>query len=326
MRAMTIAPDSRTDAPPTVAVFSPDPLLSITIEHDTGTDDIHLHAAGQGVWVARMAAELGALPGLCGLAGSEAGTVLAAVLAAAGCDWRPTAAAGGTGTYVVDRRSGERTVIAAALRPAPHRHEVDDLVSNAVTSALAARVLVVCNPYPPEHFPVEAYSTLVGDVRGAGIPIVVDLSTPWLDATLPHHPDLVKINDWELAEYISGPVDGPRALTAVERLLSAGARAVAITRAGDPILVATETEPPYEIVPPRFPAGHREGCGDAMTGAIAAALARGLTLRDALMLGAAAGSANFLRHGLGTGRRATVEELRDRVTARALDPAPRLQD
>ena len=40
-----------------------------------------------------------------------------------------------------------------------------------------------------------------------------------------------------------------------------------------------------------------------MMGAIAAALARGLPLREALVLGAAAGAANFLRHGLGTGTR-----------------------
>jgi len=45
-----------------VTVFGPHPMLSITIEQLTadGGDDIHVHAAGQGVWVARMAAELGA--------------------------------------------------------------------------------------------------------------------------------------------------------------------------------------------------------------------------------------------------------------------------
>ena len=46
-----------------------------------------------------------------------------------------------------------------------------------------------------------------------------------------------------------------------------------------------------------------------MTGAIAAAWARGMDLRDALALGAAAGAGNFLRHGLGTGKRAAIEEL-----------------
>ena len=55
-----------------------------------------------------------------------------------------------------------------------------------------------------------------------------------------------------------------------------------------------------------------------MTGAIAAAWARGLPFRDALVLGAAAGSGNFLRRGLGSGRCETVQELARRVSVRPL--------
>jgi 1-phosphofructokinase len=80
---------------------------------------------------------------------------------------------------------------------------------------------------------------------------------------------------------------------------------------------------PFEIVPPAFPAGHREGCGDTMMGAIAAAWARGLPLKEALVLGTAAGARNFLRHGLGTGRRAAVEELAGRVVVPPLPTASR---
>jgi 1-phosphofructokinase len=120
---------------------------------------------------------------------------------------------------------------------------------------------------------------------------------------------------------VSGPVDGDRALAAAKRLLDAGAGAVAVTRAGAPILVVQRDSEPCEVVPPAFPVGHREGCGDTMTGAVAAALTRGLSLREALVLGAAAGSGNFLRHGLGTGRRAVVEELAQHVAVRALSEA-----
>jgi 1-phosphofructokinase len=57
----------------------------------------------------------------------------------------------------------------------------------------------------------------------------------------------------------------------------------------------------------------REGCGDTMRGALAAALAGGTALPEALRLGAAAGAANFLRHGLGSGRREVAEDLLERV-------------
>ena len=55
-----------------------------------------------------------------------------------------------------------------------------------------------------------------------------------------------------------------------------------------------------------------------MTGALAAGLATGMPLREALVLGAAAGAGNFLRHGLGTGTRAVVDELRAGIGIRAL--------
>lgn len=312
---------------PRVAILGPDPLLSITVEARAGADDIHLHAAGQGVWVARMVAELGAEPLLCGFIGGETGSVLAPLLSGLG-ECRLIGTAGPNGSYVIDRRSDERRVLAAAYRDPPRRHEVDDLIAATCAAALGSKVLVVCNPYPADGFPDVVYETVVADVRAGGVPVIVDLSSPRLERTLAAEPSLVKLNDWELAEYVSGPVDGERALAAATRLLDAGAVAVAVTRAQAPILVLARDEPAYEIVPPAFPCGHREGCGDAMTGALAAGWARGLGRREALILGAAAGSGNFLRHGLGSGRRDAVEELVSRVAVRPLSapasaPSPR---
>jgi 1-phosphofructokinase len=303
---------------PGVAIFGPDPLLSVTIEARDRSDELHLHAAGQGVWVARMAAELGAWPILCSFLGGETGALLLPLLEALPGELRIANASGATGAYVTDRRSGERRLIAAMQRPAPQRHEVDDLVSAAVAAALRATLIVLCNPCPTEGFPDEAYEVIAGDIRAAGLAVLVDLSSPRLERVLPHEPDLVKLNDWELAGYVRGPVDGPRALASARRLQEAGARAVVVTRADGPILVVEPEGAPYEITPPSFPVGHREGCGDTMMGAIAAGWAREMSLRDALVLGVAAGSVNFLRRGLGTGKRAAVEELASRVDIRPL--------
>ncbi len=304
-------------------ILGPDPLLSITIEARDHADDIHVHAAGQGVWAARMAAELGAYPVLCGFVGGETGTVLASLLAAMPGEVRLITTTAPTGSYLSDRRDAERRLLASSFREPPRRHEVDDLVAATCAAALGSEVLVVCNPYPPDGLPHEVYDTVVANVRAAGIPVIVDLSSPRLEHALAHRPNLVKLNDWELAEYVCGPVDGPRALDAANRLIDAGAGAVALTRAEAPMLVVPSGDAPYEIVPPPFPSGHREGCGDAMTGAVAAAWARGYGLREALVLGAAAGAGNFLRHGLGTGRRAAIEELATRVTVRGLSsPSP----
>ena len=295
--------------PRPVVVFSPDPLLSITIEPLGEQAELHVHAAGQGVWVARSAAESGASTVLCCLLGGEIGSLLRPLLEHAGGELRAVPTSAPNGSYVVDHRGSDRMLIASCPRPVPRRHELDNLLSATCTAALSGSVLVLCNPYPVDGVPDSGYEMLAANAAEAGVPVIVDLSTPRLDRTLAHRPALVKINDWELAEYVRGPVDGARALSAARELIAAGAQNVAVTRAEAPILVVPGDAEPFEIVPPPLTCGFREGCGDTMTGAVAAAWARGARLRDALTLGAAAGSVNYLRRGLGTGGSATVQEM-----------------
>jgi 1-phosphofructokinase len=295
-------------------------MLSITIEALTaaGGDDIHLHAAGQGVWVARMAAELGASPVLCGLIGGETGAVLRPLLEQMEAELRLVETAGGSGAYLHDRRGGEREPIAQSASLPPSRHEVDELFSTAVAAALDADVLALCGPYPADALPLEIYGNLVTDVRANGTPVVVDLSPPRLDSALEGEPELVKINDWELARYIEGPVDGEeRMLAAARRLLESGAGAAIITRAGEPAVVVRGDDA-WELVPPRFERGAREGCGDSMMGALAACMAQGLGWEETLRTAAAAGAANFLHRGLGTGSRSVIEDLARKVDLRPL--------
>lgn len=301
-----------------VAVFGPHPMLSITIEALTsdGGDEIHLHAAGQGVWVARMAAELGAMPVLCGFIGGETGAVLRPLLEQMGVELRLIRTGAESGCYLHDRRSGEREPLAQSASLPPTRHEIDELFSTSVAAALDADVLALCGPYPGEALPLEIYGNLVADVRANGTPVVVDLSPPRLDSALEGGPELVKINDWELARHVDGPVDtDERMLGAARRLLEGGAGTAIVTRAGEPAVVV-RGEDAWELVPPRFERGAREGCGDSMMGALAACMAKGVAWEETLRTGAAAGAANFLRSGLGSGSRQVVEDLARKVELR----------
>jgi 1-phosphofructokinase len=308
------------DRKPKVAVFSPNPMLSITIEALTaeGGDDIHVHAAGQGVWVARMAAELGAEPVLCGFIGGEVGSVLRPLLEELPGELRLVETAAASGAYIHDRRSGEREPVGQSAAMPPSRHEIDDLFSVSVAAALGCDLLAVCGPYPEEGVPLEIYSGLVTDVKANGVAVIADLSSPRLDRSLEGKPDLVKINDWQLAGYVSGPVDTEeRMRAAMERVQEAGAGSVIITRAGDPALAMRDGKV-WELKPPKFERGAREGCGDSMMGALAATIAAGRDWDDVLRLSAAAGATNFLRHGLGTGARTVIEELALQVHLREL--------
>ncbi len=302
------------ERPPRVAVFGPNPLLTVTLEREgEGHEQVHFHAGGQGVWVARMVACLGAEPVLCGFLGGESGELLGPLLERIGGERRLVRTAAASGCYVTDRRSGERRLLSLAFSDPPSRHEIDELFSLACAEAIADGWPVVANPLPGGSLPLELYGDLVANARASGCSTLVDLSSPRLDSALRGEPDVVKLNDWELAEFVRGPVSEPSQLrAAAERLREAGARAVIVTRGELPGLFLAGEEA-WELTPPRLERGFREGCGDAMMGALAAAWARGEPLERAVAVGAAAGAANFLRHGLGSASREVVERLVESV-------------
>jgi 1-phosphofructokinase len=313
---------SNDENPARVAIFGPHPLLTVTLEREAPERErVHFHAGGQGVWVARMVACLGAEPVLCGFLGGESGQLLDGLLADLPGERRLVPTASPSGCYVTDRRAGERQVLTCAFSDPPSRHELDDLFSIACAEAIACGWLVVANPMPGESLPLEVYGDLVADARAGGCRTMVDLSSPRLDSALRGEPDVVKLNDWQLAEFVRGPVSKPGQLhDAAQRLRERGARAVIVTRGEQPGLVLTGDRA-WELKPPNLSRGFREGCGDSMMGALAASWAQGESFEHAVAVGAAAGAANFLRHGLGSASRDVVERLLGSVELRALTPA-----
>jgi 1-phosphofructokinase len=300
---------------PRVAVFAAHPLLTVTLEREgPEREQVHFHAGGQGVWVARMVECLGAEPLLCGFLGGESGTLLEPLLEQLGGELRLVRTASASGCYVTDRRSGERRLLTCTLSDPPSRHELDDLFSVACAEGIACGWLVVTNPMPADALPLELYGDLVADARASGCRTLVDLSSPRLESALRGEPDLVKLNDWELAEFVRGPVSEPAQLHAAALTLrQQGAQAVIVTRGELPALVLAG-ERAWTLSTPRLQHGFREGCGDAMMGALAASWASGEPFERAVVVGAAAGAANFLRHGLGSASREVIERLTESVT------------
>ncbi len=236
---------------PSVALFAPHPLLTATIEAEgPERESVHFHAGGQGVWVAATARCMGARPVFCGLLGGEPGRLLRVLLdETVGPDTHLVATSSPSGCYVVDRRQGTRELIAASFSDPPGRHELDELCSLAVAHAAHSGWLVVTNPMPAESLPLEVYRDIVADARAAGARTLVDLSSPRLDAALEGEPDLVKINDWELAAFVRGPVAEPADLLAAARSVrEAGAQRVVVTRGELPALVL-DGDDTLELVP-----------------------------------------------------------------------------
>jgi 1-phosphofructokinase len=297
-----------------VAVLEPCPLLMVAVQETPGgTPEVHLHAGGQGFWVARMAAEMGGEPVLCAPMGGRPGRLLPLLMEMDGVRVEAVKCHRPSGVWISTGRDGDAASVAHAPPPSLDRHEVDRLYNVAIAEGLNAGVAVLTGLSDPEVMPVEVYRRLAADLSANGATVVADVSTGALDSTLEGRVDVLKISHEGLIRAGRAP-DGSRAavVAAIEGLRRDGATAVVVSRAADPAVAYTGTRL-VEIVPPRLEALNPRGAGDAMTGAIAAGLARGMSIEDAMRLGVAAGALNVTRRGLGSGERRAIEGLAQTV-------------
>ncbi|MCI2239608.1 PfkB family carbohydrate kinase [Paenibacillus sp. TRM 82003] len=313
-----------------VTVLAPSPTLRVLVEPTTdGRVEIHLHPGGQGVWVARMAARLHARVRLCLPLGGEAGTAMEALLTEEGLEPRVVRTVGATAAAVLDHRGHEgETDAEQAERVAESssrltRHEVDDLCTTVVTSALDSEVLLLTGPDRDEVLPADVFRRLAADARGQGTTVVADLSGAALEHALAGGVDLLKVAHDELPGVEDGDgeaeaEDVPELLRRARRLRERGAGTVLVTRAAQPPLVVTASGA-HRLDVPSFTAVQFRGAGDSMSGAAAACLANGADELSAVRTAAAAGAVNVTRQGYGTGHAEAVEAVARRVEVHRLD-------
>jgi 1-phosphofructokinase len=302
-----------------VTVFAPSPAVTITIEPgSTAEPDIHLHAGGQGFWVARMAARLGAHVSLCVPLGGESGTVLKSLLAEDGISVLAIRTEAANGAYVHDRRSGAREVLASSSSPPLARHELDDLYGVTLAAGLDSDVTLVTGPRNEGVLPADVFERLCRDLRANGRPVLADLSGAALDEALRGGIDLLKVSDEELV--IDSRLkhrDHLPTIEAARRLQSEGASNVLVTRSAEPALMLAG-ERVLEVDSPHFTAVDEHGAGDSLFAGIGVGVAAGLPIQIAVKLGVAAGTLNVARRGLGTGHLREVSSLAEQVQINAL--------
>lgn len=309
---------------PSLVVFAPSPLLTITAEPGTAAgEEIHLHAGGQGFWVARMAALLGADVALCSALGGESGAVLRGLIERERVELLGVESAASNGVYVHARRDGEREQLARADGGRLTRHEADELYGLTLTAALDAGTALLTGVDPPGILDGDVYRRLAGDLRRNGVLVIADLAGAPLTAALAGGLDLLKISEEELlAEGLVGGDGEDALLAALAELHRRGARTVLLSRAEQPALVLDgEAERFFELSGPHVEALEPRGTGDSMFAALGAALAGGSRLSEAMRLAMAAGCLNATRHGLGTGTEQEIRRLSAHVELRELGPS-----
>jgi 1-phosphofructokinase len=302
-----------------VMVFAPVPQLTVTIEQEADAVELHVHPGGQGVWQARMITSLGVPVTLCACLGGEVGGVLGPLIAAEGVELRSVPRPTPSGWYVHDRRDGERVEIAQNPGEPLARHELDELYSLALAEGLQAEISVLSGPADPSGVPPDVYRRLAADLASNGARVVADLSGEHLTAVLAGGVSFLKVSHEELVDAGRADDDGVEALVeAMRKLQTEGAQSLIVTRAEEPSLALLDGDL-VEVALPRLEATDTRGAGDSMTAGVAAVLARGGDLIDAVRTGAAAGALNVTRHGLGSGRADAIAELVKRVRIDPMD-------
>lgn len=301
-----------------ICVFAPCPILTVTIE-DSGNGEgaLHLHAGGQGVWVARMAATLDADVTLCCSIGGESGRVAEILLDQFGIAVASCPSASPSPAYVHDRREGDRDPLAATPGPRLTRHEVDELYNIALAHGLAADVVVLTGQNGYATVPSDMYRRLSRDLSANGVRTVADLSGDELAAL--DHVDVLKLAHTEMLEDGDAASDDVDELVRVmEELSTTKACNIVVSRAEQPALALFDGQF-LEVEAPVLEAVDNRGAGDSMAAALAVAIAQNRGPVETLQLAAAAGATNVTRHGLGSGHRDSIEKIASAVRVRRLD-------
>ena len=156
-------------------------------------------------------------------------------------------------------------------------------------------IFVLAGSVPP-GFPMVNYIRLIKTIKKAGCRLIVDESGDLLREALKFEPDFVKPNIFELAEVVGNePTDDPDVLVhSARKLLDLGAKSVCVSMGQQGALFAAKDEPEvlYVNCNPKIVDAGAVGTGDAMVGAIANSMDKGVSFTEMAKITVATGRAS----------------------------------
>lgn len=273
---------------------------------------------GGGVNVARAAHELGAEAVAVFPAGGETGDALTALLREGGVETSRVKCAGATReNLTVIEREGERRQFRFAFPNAPVSEAEQAACLDAVSERLTREgTLVISGSLAPGVAP-SVMTRAIELARGRSARVVGDSSGVALRALAEGGVDLLKPNMRELSALAGSRVEGvDGAWRAARALVDRGCAGMVVVSMGRDGACLVTGEEALFAGNPEVELDSVIGAGDSMVGALTVALGRGLSTREALRWGVAAGTAAVMTPGTTLLRRADFEALRERVEVR----------
>lgn len=281
---------------------------SVRPTHKIRTFEERVDPGGGGINVARVVRVLGGDALALIMTGGVTGRLVEELLDEAGVRWQALPIRGRTRISVTvhDRQSG------LEYRFVPEGPNVEQDEWNGALNVLqeTENEWIVASGSLPRGVPADFYAQAAAIASRRGRKFVLDTSGSALRAAIGHGIELLKLSLSEL-EFLIGhePHDPQSQEKEVASLIHAGAaRMIAVSLGRDGAILGTS-----EGVS-RLPAVKVEECsavgaGDSFLAGLVFGLARGVSHRDALALGIAAGAACVATYGTAQVRRADVETL-----------------
>ncbi|MBE5024367.1 1-phosphofructokinase family hexose kinase [Olsenella sp. DSM 107455] len=268
------------------------------------------NAGGKGLNAARAVATCGERVVATGFAGGNNGRLLCELLDADGIEHDFVHIKSETRCCVnVLEPDGRSTEFLEPGRPVSGEEVA--AVRAKVAEIAAAADVVTFNGSVPAGAGANIYRELVGAVRAAGKPAILDTSGTLLVNSLEARPTMIKPNTDEIQAILGRKPESLDEIIAAAREVheKCGIERVVVSLGGDGAVMAC-AEGVFRGRAPKIEVVNPVGSGDTMVGAFAVAMARGMALEDQLAYAMSCASANCLSASTGHFDMEVAEGLR----------------
>ena len=257
--------------------------------------DVHVAPGGKGFNVARAVVRLGQPAVAYGFLGGHVGEALREMIVAAGVEDRHTTIEAGTRVcFVVVEPGVGRSTVLNEPGPAVTAEETERFLGDLRRDIRAGDMLALSGSLP-DSVPAAVAGEIVAIGAEAGARTLVDIHSEALRVVVDRGPWLLKCNRHELHELLgTDEIEGataPSALAAeMQRLRQRGIEVVVVTMGAEGALLA-DGSGVVRVRVPVIEEVNPTGSGDLLLAGLLVGLERGLSAHQALVLGAACGTA-----------------------------------